>query len=352
MGMKVGAPVLKLNRLPHFGSKGGRSGNCRAVILEAMEERVCSDRDLRPEATKDNLYLVNNEFSDEHIFSGLELANHYYKKAENSRRVTKSGVERKLEKDCVIAFAGIIKPNEDAFKSWTQEQQVQFLTDSFNVLKKLFKKHKIRLDVGVIHLDERNPHLHYFGSDDEYKLGRKIGLKLFNTLNREYPKRMCELGYSVDELKAYDEEQAKQMTDDELYEYKAKFKAKREQKHGLTSDAFKVEQDRQANKIKEIELNEQKTAFERQKAIDLQEIDKKRKEQEKEYNEIRYQKTRLRAWERKLTIESGKQEINEEILKNAKLWEEHTKKRAESTERDTRNITNKVHRIPRNGLEL
>lgn len=259
MGYKVGMPVLKLDRQNHFG-KDRRAGNARAVIQEAMGERRSSDPDIRREDTPNNLYGVPMEDGTilwvsgrelmegdaveggEWIMSGSALADGYEQAAEEYRITDKHGTQKKLRSDAGIAFAGVVKPEMDCMAGMDRDSQVKFLKDSAEVVLKLYADRGMTVDRFVIHLDEGNPHMHYIGHDPEYKLGKKLGLPLYNKLNRaEYPKKMREKHWDIEDLRGYQEETAG-MDDQELGEYKRKRRADRKGKHGKPSSVYKAEQ--------------------------------------------------------------------------------------------------------------
>lgn len=237
--MQVGAPVLKLDRQAH--KQGQRAGNVRAVCLEALGERAGEDPDIDREKTKDNIYYGD-------FRSGQELAEHYENMASEYVVTDKNGKEKRLRSDAGIAFAGIIKPLSDDFDKFSRKKQLAFLKDSLEVVRGIYADRGMEIDQAVVHVDEGCPHLHYFGHDEEYKLGRKLGLKLYDALNREYPEEMRKRGWPVDSLTGWKEATAG-MTDEQKEEYKAKRPKK---KHGRSSAEYKAE--------KRLEQLEQKNA--------------------------------------------------------------------------------------------
>lgn len=226
--MQVGAPVLKLDRQAH--KQGQRAGNVRAVCLEALGERAGEDPDIDREKTQDNIYYGD-------FRSGQELAEHYENMASEYVTTDKNGKEKRLRSDAGIAFAGIIKPLSDDFDKFSRKKQLAFLKDSLEVVRGIYAVRGMDIDQAVVHVDEGCPHLHYFGHDPEYKLGKKLGLKLYDALNREYPEEMRKRGWPVDSLTGWKEATAG-MTDEEKAEYKAKRPRK---KHGRSSKEYKAE---------------------------------------------------------------------------------------------------------------
>lgn len=241
--MQVGAPVLKLDRQAH--KQGQRAGNVRAVCLEALGERAGEDPDIDREKTKDNIYYGD-------FRSGQELAEHYEAMASEYVTTDKNGKEKRLRSDAGIAFAGIIKPLSDDFDKFSRKKQLAFLKDSLEVVRGIYAVRGMDIDQAVVHVDEGCPHLHYFGHDEEYKLGRKLGLKLYDALNREYPEKMREKGWPVDSLKGWKEATAG-MTEEQKEEYKAK---KPRKKHGRSSKEYKAEKRLEKLEAKNAELEQ------------------------------------------------------------------------------------------------
>lgn len=233
--MTVGMPIMKLDRQAHV--QGQRAGNVQAVCREAMEERAGSDPDINRELTAQNVYYGDYK-------SGEELADWYEQMAADYKITDKNGKERTLRSDAGVAFTGIVKPLSDDFGGYSKDKQKKFLEDSLEIVRDIFSKRGMEIDQGVIHMDEGCPHLHYFGHDADYKLGRKLGLPLFDVLNREYPKKMREKGWKVDGLTGWKEE-TEGMTAEEKEEYKKKRPKK---KHGRSSKEYKAEK-----RVKELE---------------------------------------------------------------------------------------------------
>lgn len=236
MGFNVGMPVIKLDNQDHFGETDKHAGNAEAVVKEALEERQSSDPDLDSEKTKDNVYHGER--------SGEKLLAKWNKEADEYRVVDKNGKQKKLRSDAGIGFAGICKPEMDFINSLSPEEQKKLLQDSEDVIRKIFEENKMVIDTVVWHWDEGAPHLHYFGHDPKYKLGKKLGLPLYKALNdTQYPKMMREKGWDVNSLKGYNLETAQKMTEDELKKYKEDhIHAKKE--HGKNAKKFKANKDR------------------------------------------------------------------------------------------------------------
>lgn len=251
MQASVGMPVLMLDRQGHFGDKpDSKHGNLRAVICEAMSERECSDPDLNRELTQYNEYWAIDDMGLRDANSGVAWADKYEEMADEYRVIDKNGKAKRLRSDANIAFAGIIKPDMEFMQTLSEEEQFTFLSDSLDCVRKIYEKRGMKINMSVVHVDEGNPHVHYFGYDPEYKMSDKLKMPFYRALNvTEYPKMMQARGWDVKELTGY-LEATQGMSESEKEEYKAKKRADR--KAGKTSKAYKTEK-AAANKLKEAE---------------------------------------------------------------------------------------------------
>lgn len=303
MGYTVGMPVMKLDRCNHFGKKNEHSGNAKAVTCEALEERYSSDADLDREMTAENVYYG--------FTSGEALTAHWEQMADAYRVIDKNGKEKKLRSDAGIGFAGICKPEMDFMDSLEDEEIEKFMEDSSEVILGIYEKRGCVIDSIVLHYDEGNPHLHYFGHDPEYKLGRKLGLKLYTALNdTEYPKQMRQRGWDIDPLTDY-QEATKDMTEDEIAEYKKRRKADRKKKHGLSSTEYKAH--KKSNDIIS-EANVSARMIKKKAELEAQ------LEKSKTLAELEKQKMQLEAQE--ATLQDKLMEITEREEKSLKLASE------------------------------
>ena len=241
---KVGIPYLKLDTQNHYVEKEKKdkhSGNARAVILEGLEERQSSDPDLKQERTVLNKYYG--------IRSGEELVTMLENSAAEYVITDSRGRKRHLRSNANIAFACICKPESEYINSLTKEQQEQFFDDSYEIMKQMLEARGLVVDAAVVHYDEGSPHMHIYGHDPSYNMGRKFDLKMRDNMNRGYyPVEMRKRGWDVEDLpRNYDPEKAKTLSADELEEYKEECRANRKQ-HGKSSKTYKAEKD--AAKIK------------------------------------------------------------------------------------------------------
>ena len=265
MGYKCGMPVLKLDRLNHFGNKSKRSGNARAVACEALEERWSSDPDVDRSKTKDNVYF--GKFT-----SGSELTAYWEQLANEYRVVSKNGKQRKLRADAGIGLAGIIKPVDEFMDTLSPDEQERFLREALDEVGHILEKYGLEFDAAVLQVDERNKHVHWFAHDPEYQLGRKLGLRFYGDLNRTFPEAMQRRGWPIDKLHGWQEE-TEGMTPEEKAEYGEKKRKSRKQQHGRSSAQYKAEKElekkEKALEAKEAELKawEEKLEQERKSAV-------------------------------------------------------------------------------------
>lgn len=285
---KIGMPTLKLKS--GYG-KGKHAGNARAVALEALEERFCSDEDLNKSKTKFNVY--QGQFR-----SGEALANYWEEQADNYRIIDKNGNAKKLRSDASIGFALIAKPDSAYVMDMNEQQRARFMTALYAVTKEVLERRGLTVDASVLHKDEISDHWHIFGHDKDYQLGKKLNLSFFKALNREVPKRMRQLGWKdVEDCIAYDDEAVKKMTDTAAVTYKEQHKAaKKKRQHGKSSAAFKAEK----------RLEDKKAAFQAQ-------VNEEREYRISQKRSIRESKTKL-ADDRK-ALEAEQKQLKEDRAK-------------------------------------
>lgn len=248
MGIKIGMPMLKLKR---GAASGKHAGNLRAIAMEAGEERASKTKSLDPSRNDLNLHLgpyskgwdAMQAIEDEVAAYEVE-----YKKT--------SHLGRGLRSDAAVAVAFIVKPDGEWINSKTPEEQERFFSDSYEVLRELGIVNDEDVRMRERPLDEGAPHEHIismaYDKDGELAESRVVNLKTFGKLNRDYPKRMCERGWPVDELKAYDPEAVKDMADEEKKAYKEeRIRDKEQRQHGLSANEYAAMRDAErANKLR------------------------------------------------------------------------------------------------------
>lgn len=236
--ISTGTPTMKLNN-KNFAKQGKKSGNATAIINEAFldenKERACNDPNYIPELTASNIHLDGLETAEEindFVQSKLEAYAEKYQETTG----------KKMRSDATIAVAGIIKPDIDSMGDMTRAEQIDYLKAHYAEIKNVCESRGFEMIAATIHVDEKNPHVHYIMYDPEYKVGSKLKLSMFSEFNKEVPKRLQAKGFDVKILEGYDIEKAKDMSEEELAEYKISFKAKRK-KFNQSSKTYKQEQE-------------------------------------------------------------------------------------------------------------
>lgn len=272
MGYKVGITTLKLG---NEKSKGKKTGNSKAVMCEALDERWSKDEEIDRSKTPLNTY--------EGIHSGLELMQTIDNEVKALSEQLKENGNRGIRKDATTGFAMIVKPEKAFIDSLTEEQKDKFFSDSIEILTEMLgnKPNGERNTMAIVrHKDEMVDHLHLFGMP--YKNGKLDGKSFFNLafyskLNNEYPQKMRQKGWNLDnctDKNSYDTEKAKTLNNQELKEYKEQcleYKKSKKKKNGLESKKYREEQEKakiealEASKRKEIQEAQQQ----RQQLINL-----------------------------------------------------------------------------------
>ena len=257
MGWKVGITTLKLTNQRSTKSRAKRTGFLRAVVCEGLSERWGKDEDIDRNRSCFNTSPV--------ITSGVELAEKMTKYAAEYSAQRKAAGGRALRADAAIGWAMIIKPPADVINAMSPGQQIKFFADSDKIITAIMGADNIRAT--ALHRDEQAPHKHYFGmgytKSGELCVDKVINPKLYKRLNQEYPQKMRELGWDIEDCTIYDAEKVKNMTENEATVYKEKCKAKRrEKKSGLDSKTYKAKKE-----IEKLEKEREKARLSRDLAI-------------------------------------------------------------------------------------
>ena len=257
MGWKVGITTLKLTNQRSKKSRAKRTGFLRAVVCEGLKERWGKDEDIDRNLSHYNAYTG--------ITSGVELAENMTKEAAEYSAQRKAAGGRALRADAAIGWAMIIKPPADVINAMSPGQQIKFFADSDKIITAIMGADNIRAT--ALHRDEQAPHKHYFGmgytKSGELCVDKVINPKLYKRLNQEYPQKMRELGWDIEDCTIYDAEKVKNMTENEATVYKEKCKAKRrEKKSGLDSKTYKAKKE-----IEKLEKEREKARLSRDLAI-------------------------------------------------------------------------------------
>ena len=257
MGWKVGITTLKLTNQRSTKSRAKRTGFLRAVVCEGLSERWGKDEDIDRNRSCFNTYTG--------ITSGVELAENMTKEAAEYSAQRKAAGGRALRADAAIGWAMIIKPPADVINAMSPGQQIKFFADSDKIITAIMGADNIRAT--ALHRDEQAPHKHYFGmgytKSGELCVDKVINPKLYKQLNQEYPQKMREMGWDIEDCTVYDSDKVKSMTEDEAAAYKRVCKAKRQQKKsGVDSKTYKAQQE-----LQKIEKEKEKARLSRDLAL-------------------------------------------------------------------------------------
>lgn len=238
MGWKVGITTLKLTNCRSKKSKAKRTGFLRGVVCEGMSERWGKDEDIDRSRSRYNTYTG--------VTSGVALAETMTTEAAEYSRKRKAAGGRALRADAAIGWAMILKPPMDVINAMSPEQQIKFFSDSDKIILELMGADNIRAT--ALHRDEQAPHKHYYGmgytQSGELCVDKIINPKLYKRLNQEYPQKMRDLGWDIEDCTIYDAEKVKGMTEDEADAYKSACRTKRRQKkNGLDSKTYKAQKE-------------------------------------------------------------------------------------------------------------
>ncbi len=260
MGVKIGIPIMKLN---NHHTKTKRKGYMRAVFCEGLEERWGTDPDI------DRSRTMLNEYTGEYQ-SGQALTAAITAEAEAYSKEQRQQGKRGLRSDAIIGWAAIVKPPAEWINSLSQEQRKSFFDDSRKIMYDLMghdEKGRSNVRATVLHHDEAGDHEHYYGAakmpDGRFCGKDLINLKLFRKFNREYPKKMREIGWDIDDCTVYDPEKVAEMTESQAEEYKQEcIKKKKSRKTGQDSKVYKAQKE-----LEKIEKEKGKERLSRDLAI-------------------------------------------------------------------------------------
>ncbi len=276
MGWKVGITTLKLTNQRSTKSRAKRTGFLRAVVCEGLSERWGKDEDIDRSRSRYNIYTG--------ITSGVALAEAMTVEAAEYSAQRKAAGGRALRADAAIGWAMIIKPPADVINAMSPGQQIKFFADSDKIITAIMGADNIRAT--ALHRDEQAPHKHYFGmgytKSGELCVDKVINPKLYKRLNQEYPQKMRELGWDIEDCTIYDAEKVKNMTENEATVYKEKCKAKRrEKKSGLDSKTYKAKKE-----IEKLEKEREKARLSRDLAIAATQQARRQTADTQQYKEI------------------------------------------------------------------
>ena len=227
MGIRVGMPIIKLSK---NAKATKRKGDAKKIACEALSERYTKDKDIDRSRSHLNMY------------TGFKTGKELYKYWVDEAEAATDANGRKIKSNAVIGYQLIIKPDMAGMESLSDGQQLRFVQDGIQVASEILTEHGLQVDATAIHRDEMNPHGQVLGHDPEYTAGKKIDIRLYGAFNREFPKRMRQLGYDVEDLTVYEPDKAAKMTESQKDSYKADvMERKRGKKTGQSSNAYKAE---------------------------------------------------------------------------------------------------------------
>lgn len=250
MGFQVGMPMLGL-KMSRSAATGKHAGYGRAIAMEMGEERASATQTLDREKSHLNEHLGKYSSGAE-CWAAVEEEVACYSEAEVAAG------RRKVRSDATVAWALIVKPDSAWMSQQDAETKKRFLSDSYRVLCDMKLVNPEYLMMRESHHDEWEDHDHYlhmaYDEDGRLAGSRIVSLPTFYKLNREYPKRMRELGWEVDECIVYDPEEVKKIEKDgalseeakaeKIQAYKDSCREKKKDKPGgLDANVYMARQD-------------------------------------------------------------------------------------------------------------
>lgn len=235
--MHVGLPCMKLSLSPsnqkHHG-KAARTCSAKDAWAEMNDERRGRDTTIDRSMTYQNVWLTGN--------TEMDMTAEIQKQIDRVNEDKRVHGKRALRFDAVTGIEMIEKPPMEYMEKLSREKQIRFLKDSGVVMDSILKEWNPEWITAaqVLHFDEfggRAPHSHRIvipvtkDKDNILSFNAKaeFNLKFFTFVNKEYPKRMRERGYEVEDCKIYEE-----MTEEQKLEHQ-----KDKPDYGLESMDFK-----------------------------------------------------------------------------------------------------------------
>lgn len=235
--MHVGLPCMKLSLSPstqkHHDKK---SGTCsvKSAWEEMNDLRKGRDETIDRTLTNQNIWIVSS--------SEMDMVTEIQKKIDLVNADKKAHGKRALRSDAVTGIEMIEKPPLDYMERLSREEQVQFLKNSSDTMDSILREWNpdwITMAC-VLHFDEfggKSPHAHRIvvplTRDKDgilsFNAEAEFNLKFFTFVNKEYPRRMRERGYAVEDCKIYEE-----MTPEEKEEHR-----QNKEEHGIEGFEFK-----------------------------------------------------------------------------------------------------------------
>ena len=221
--MHVGLPCMKLSLSPSTQKHNGKkAGTCsvKAAWDEMRDVRRGRDETIDRSMTDQNVWLCGS--------TDMDLEAEIQKYIDQVNADKKAHGKRVLRCDAVTGIEMIEKPPMEYMEKLSREEQIRFLRASSDVMDQILKDWKPDwITVAqVIHFDEfggKAPHTHRIvvpltkDKNGVLAFNAKVefNLKFFTFVNTEYPKRMRERGYEVEDCKVYD-----RMTEEEKEQHR------------------------------------------------------------------------------------------------------------------------------------
>lgn len=217
MGYKCAPQMMGLVRgEPKPGQRHRANG--KAILSEAGIERHSASE------TLDKTRSGNNRY--EGFDSGFACWDAICDEADEYKVPTRlrdgTMAYRGLRHDAVVGIAVIFNPPHDMCAGWSQRDYERFYNDSFEVCgeiePRIFRKENRRMR--AVHCDEGRVGDHDIYDEHEHEIivprdtdgrycGNLLDAQFFKKLNVEYPQRMRERGWALDDLSVTDWERMK-----------------------------------------------------------------------------------------------------------------------------------------------
>lgn len=263
MSAKVGIPCMKCSINPSQTinkNSGKKSKTCgvSSAWREMNDDRLGRDETIDKEMTHLNVWMEGS--------SDMDLVGQVEKEIDRINEERRSFGKRGLRADAVSVIAIVEKPNMDYMKNLSYEQRVEFLNKSHEVMKDLLHEWNPnwKMLASVQHHDEfgglsaHNHSLVMVSTKDKEGISnmcafKEYNLKFFNHINKNYPARMRNLGFEVEDVRTFD-----QLSEQEKLERKL-----HPEEHGVDAVLYKqrkheeLKQSIQNLEIKKANLNQE-----------------------------------------------------------------------------------------------
>ena len=263
MSAKVGIPCMKCSINPSQTinkNSGKKSKTCGVSTAwrEMNDDRLGRDETIDKEMTHLNVWMEGS--------SDMNLVGQVEKEIDRINEERRSFGKRGLRADAVSVIAIVEKPNMDYMKNLSYEQRVEFLNKSHEVMKDLLHEWNPNWKIlaSVQHHDEfgglsaHNHSLVMVSTKDKEGIAnmcafKEYNLKFFNHINKNYPARMRNLGFEVEDVRTFD-----QLSEQEKLERKL-----HPEEHGVDAVLYKqrkheeLKQSIKNLEIKQADLNQE-----------------------------------------------------------------------------------------------